>query len=502
MKTKNLFLGMMAGLFMVACSNEDVPTPADNNMVANADEQYVGVKFSMEGNPSSRALGGFENGTAAEVAVNKATFFFLASDGSVAATPYTLSGNFTSWTASNADAVDQESTAIVVIRNAVKNPASIVVVLNSPEDYPQGKTLAELEAMQGTNYAGIGENKFVMTNSVYANGNKKALATPITDAHIKKTEEDAKNAAVVVPVERVLAKVTFDKGNVAGEETIKLDPASSSEEGTSTKIDVVIKGWNLSYTNDNSYLFKNVDPAWTYNWWNDAANKRSYWAISANPKNGYGLDSWPTGLHADGIYCQENTTAVVGNRTKVVVSAELQINGTPTSLLKYNGSFYTVDNFKKAVANAYNTIEVNDNGTVRPLKAEDLVLEYNTATDDPVYVSASSTDPIKDYQALVTLKDGLTSDDLATLRGIVALFWNEGKTYFYTDIAHEGGLYGVVRNHLYNLTLTEVEGLGTPVTDPDNPIDPEKPDPEDESYIAAQIQILKYKVVTQNVTLN
>ena len=129
-------------------------------------------------------------------------------------------------------------------------------------------------------------------------------------------------------------------------------------------------------------------------------------------------------------------------------------------------------------------------------------MEYNTATDDPVYVSASSTDPIKDYQALVTLKDGLTSDDLATLRGIVALFWNEGKTYFYTDIAHEGGLYGVVRNHLYNLTLTEVEGLGTPVTDPDNPIDPEKPDPEDESYIAAQIQILKYKVVTQNVTLN
>lgn len=504
MKTKNLFFGMMAGLFMVACANEDVPTPADNNMVANADEQYVGVKFSMDGNPSSRALGGFANGTADEVAVNKATFFFLASDGSVAADPYTIAGDKISWTASNAESVDQESAAIVVIRNAVKNPASIVVVLNSPEDYRQGLTLAQLEAKQGTNFNGATKNNFVMTNSVYADGNKKVLATPITDANIKTSEEAAlaPGAAVVVPVERVLAKVTFDKGNVAGQETIKLDPTSSSQEGTSTNVDVVIKGWNLSYTNDNSYLFKNVDPTWTYDWWNDASNKRSYWAISANPVNGYGLHPWPADVPTNGLYCQENTTAEVDDRTKVVVSAELQVNGTPTTILRYNGAYYTVENFKKAVALAYNTIEVNDNGTNRPLKAEDLVLEYNTATGDPVYVSASSTDPIKDYQALVTLKDGLTSDDLATLRSIVVLFWNEGKTYFYTDIAHEGGLYGVVRNHLYNLTLTEVVGLGTPVTDPGNPIDPQKPDPEDESYIAAQIQILKYKVVTQNVTLN
>lgn len=507
MKTKNLLLGMMASLFMVACTSEDAPTPADNNMVVSADEQYVGVKFSMDGNSSSRALGDFANGTAAEVAVNKATFFFLASDGSVAADPYTLTGNFTTWSASNATGVDQESAAIVVIRNAVKNPASIVVVLNSPEDYAQGKTLAELEAMTGTGYNGVGENKFVMTNSVYASGTSKVLATAITEANIKGSEAEATapGAAVVVPVERVLAKVIFDKGNVAGSETISLDPASSSAEGTSTAIDVVIKGWNLSYTNDNSYLFKNVDPSWSYTWWNDAANKRSYWATSATPANGYGLHPWPAEVPAEGLYCQENTTAEAGDRTKVVVSAELQINGAPVSILKYNGSYYTVDNFKKAVAAAYSSIQVTENGTPRALKADDLVLEYNTTTDGvktPVYVSQSSTDPIKDYQALVTLKPGLTSDGLSTLRNIVALFWNEGKTYFYTDIAHEGDMYGVVRNHLYNLSLTEVSGLGTPVVDPDTPIDPEKPEPEDESYISAQIQILKYKVVTQEVTLN
>lgn len=506
MKTKNLLWGMMAGLFMVACANEDVPTPANSEKVASADEQYVGVKFSMDGSSTSRALAGFTAGTTDEVAVNKATFFFLATDGSVAADPYTLDGtSLTPWTQNTTanSSIDRESPAIVVIRNAVKNPAAIAVVLNSPESYTVGKTLAELEAMKGTNYGGVGANQFVMSNSVYASGNAKMLATPIAEANIKSTESDAKNAPVVVPVERVLAKVTFDKGNVAGKETISLDPASPSSQGSAAEVDVVIKGWNLSYTNDNSYLFKSIDPTWTYSWWNDEANKRSYWAAAPAPANAYGLNPWPTDVPANGLYCQENTPADAADRTKVVVSAELQIDGTPTSLVRYNGVYYTVDNFKSVVAKAYSNIQVNDNGSSRALKAEDLDLMFNTTTNGTktnVYVG-TSTDPIKDYQAMVTLKPGLTSSDVATLNGIVVLFWNEGKTYFYTDIAHED-LFGVVRNHLYNLTLSAVAGLGTPVVDPNNPIDPEKPEEDKESYIAAQIQILKYKVVTQEVTLN
>ena len=85
-------------------------------------------------------------------------------------------------------------------------------------------------------------------------------------------------------------------------------------------------------------------------------------------------------------------------------------------------------------------------------------------------------------------------------------YWNGGKTYYYVELEHNSAdanaAFGVVRNHLYKLTLDGVKGLGTPVPNPNKIIIPEKPaDSYSETYISAKIQILSYRVVQQNVTL-
>ena len=95
-----------------------------------------------------------------------------------------------------------------------------------------------------------------------------------------------------------------------------------------------------------------------------------------------------------------------------------------------------------------------------------------------------------------------------------AKVWKDGKTYYYTDIRHLGkitqdgkgqdvpsvGAYGVVRNHSYQVVINSVTGLGTPVYNPDDVIDPEQPKDE-ESYLAARIKVLSWRVVKSTVDL-
>lgn len=87
-----------------------------------------------------------------------------------------------------------------------------------------------------------------------------------------------------------------------------------------------------------------------------------------------------------------------------------------------------------------------------------------------------------------------------------AKIWNSGMTYYYTTImqAPANGTYqgqsGVVRNHIYDINLKNVYGFGTPVYDPNEDIYPEKPG-NDDTYVAAEIKILSWRLVSNDVDL-
>ena len=96
------------------------------------------------------------------------------------------------------------------------------------------------------------------------------------------------------------------------------------------------------------------------------------------------------------------------------------------------------------------------------------------------------------------LNDILTSINSKTMSQ-----WTDGKCYYYVDVEHfgtGGAEIGVVRNHWYDISLKSIKGLGTPVFDPTKDITPDKPE-EENYYVAAEIKILKWKMVSQEVDL-
>lgn len=93
-----------------------------------------------------------------------------------------------------------------------------------------------------------------------------------------------------------------------------------------------------------------------------------------------------------------------------------------------------------------------------------------------------------------------------------AKIWNSGKTYYYTTVMHTPDTYdaegkitvegkaGVVRNHIYDINLKNVYGFGTPVYNPEEIIIPEKPK-DDDTYVAAEVMILSWRLVSSDVDL-
>ena len=60
--------------------------------------------------------------------------------------------------------------------------------------------------------------------------------------------------------------------------------------------------------------------------------------------------------------------------------------------------------------------------------------------------------------------------------------------------------YGVVRNHHYVVTIDNLEKIGKGIFDEDERIVPGDPD-GDTYYVGAKINILSWKIVSQNVEL-
>ena len=118
---------------------------------------------------------------------------------------------------------------------------------------------------------------------------------------------------------------------------------------------------------------------------------------------------------------------------------------------------------------------------------------------------------IADEGKEVTLQNDIDAINKKFLSNIIGgEVFEDGKTYYYTDIEHLGpdvttGKFGVVRNHLYDIIIKKVTGLGTPVLNPSNGkqevIIPQKPDTS-AFFLAAQINILSWRIVNNNVTLD
>lgn len=460
--------------------------------------------------------------------------------------------NSTSGTPSH---IEKITNAVLVI-NGVQSaaPSAIVAVIN-PEtvdpsvlDNNSSMRLTQLrENAVGSQFyktdASTGAvSDFVMSNSVFVNAGSDVCASLVA-GHVATSADKAKANPVDLYVERVAAKVTadvdataFEKGNGTNWEATKYGTKTAVGQIGAYDVYAVIDGWGLADENGKAKVEKSVSTTWTdgilgITPWTTYDYRRCFWESSVefnagtNQPVNHKFNDFKADMKAE-LYTLPNTpdakiTNVYDNNvTKFLVAATLKYkdehdNWHTADICRYNGVMILgVDNLKKQVALTFSNYYTSTDGVnYTQLTAADIAFNEPTSSMKNYQVTptlaadpAGTTGTKQYYTKSSTGYTTVTKDEVNRAIGEnKAEIRTDGKAYYFTPIKHLGstgnlGEYGIVRNHFYKINLTGLTGFGTPVYNPDTDIDPTLPT-YDNTYLAARIKVLQWRVVNQNVNL-
>ena len=449
---KIVLLSMLSGLLWTGCTKQEAM------MSSQSESSFLTVKIVSAGTVGTRTAdeeyeqpekpengekeGLYKDGTDKENEIASVLFLFFDKDGKPANATKTADGkNYLSYILledisqegpydqDHSETVEKilERTLTITVPHKTARPAQVLVVVNPPKASIASlttKTLGELrETVEDfetrlTNKSG--EEKFVMTNSVYVDGDSVCDTTPLTDENYRPTmAPESESKPVIVYVERILARIDLSIGipeedrrtlsSADGEEyyiyhTGSSIPEGLQKEGSDNNLYVRFLGWNVFDTPNRSRLVKSVDKKWQdkdlfgYDGmlpWNAAIFHRSFWAVNP-PENQFeykhgsftnggdakdedfdGKHNWtadhnemPVGEKYVTAYFQENAApnedpnAAPTTPSKVIIAAQLvNSEGTPYELAKWAGNTYTVDGLKTLFANTLNIWSGETTGT-------------------------------------------------------------------------------------------------------------------------------------------
>ncbi len=542
-KKQRMILSLLIPAFLASCSTEE---PVNGGGSDGKDFGYIAVNIVQPKSTATRAVD-FENGTEEENTASKALFFIFDKDGKA------LYGD--------PQRVDIEKpndnnayniyNAVLIINGETAGPISnanqIICVLNAPEGLENGiKTLDNL-TKKIDDYGKHSSGTFIMSNSVYMDGSNKCIGAVVEKDDIKETEADAKSNPVDIYVERVVAKVRAK----SADNFDNTEGANPYVDGEKKKLTIVPTGIEIANIAKTSYLLKNLDTnstSWPAklkdnNFWNDNVNFRSYWEITPSDLEYYNRSYKDIYINSniaqDGTenkfditkvdlteYIQPNTNND-NKKTAILVTAQLMDGDSPADLAYIHDGYTTTEGAMNVVAkflydNGYRKMTTEGGNTkYTELAAADLEWKNNN--------DGLNIEGLKSYEVIAQVKVGteniykrtdkngqeeyidsnadevntfLKSEDGLRYRARV---FTDGKCYYYVNIDQStvvrlksGDLEGVVRNHIYDLTLKSIKGIGVPVFDPEDVIIPETPD-DDRFYLSARINVLCWRIVTQHV---
>lgn len=541
MKIFKLFPLACAALMMTACSSDNDIEGGSTNPAGDA--QYLAVNIVNVGTTPTRAtLPGYADGTAAESKINKIRFYFFHANGSAYGLKNATGGvdNYIEKTITTTDMGTADGTntvgaitnAILVIEGTTKQaPASVIAVVNPESITPvlgtDPKSLNDLtNNVTGKQFYTIAtKDNFAMTNSVYVEAGR-TVCPSLVAGHIGTDKTTAEANPVKIYVERVVAKVGADLS------TLTANAAGTTKYGmkvgtySSKDIYAVIDGWGVADENGTANVEKHITNSWKdadlgISTWTTADYHRSFWETSvafdaSNAKVNHNFNDYKA-AHDGIVYTLPNTptaatTDIYNNDlTKFLVTATLRYQDEHgawqnAEICKYQGVEYLgIDALKEAIATTFNVYYTEAGGVYTPIQAGDV--DFTTTGTS-----------LKDYQVSPVLKTGktyykknptgtgytpLTTENISTYPAEVR---KEGKAYYYIPIRHLGAAttdlayYGVVRNHWYKVKVNSLKGFGTPVYEDTKTIIPTIPD-DSNTYLAAQINVLQWRVVEQSVDL-
>ena len=503
MKTKYFVLAL-AAIGMVACSEKDEAPQNNPQAGMNADKGYIALNLKST-DDITRAE--FEDGSADEQAITEATFYFFDAAGNT----FNINANGNYYNVAVADNGGTEAPNIesmtdpvlVVEKYKGQFPAKIAAVVNykGTQSLSLNDLKNNLQAIGHTN----GKN-FIMSNSVYANAaGQQVDATELTIDNFQTTAEKALDNPVTIYVERINAKLSVVAGNAAFDTGVEADGG---------KVMAKVSGWNIIGNQTESYFVKSIDPSWTDAAigfvWNDAPLYRSYWASKSV------ADATTSNFAYNDLTNNDSTVEYlgeqVGSRATYVVAAQLQKeDGTALEIAQWYGTTYIGEEaLLAAVAPTLKNKLMKYDGT-----------STYTSIDNSELKCVAGLAGAESYEVVFQLADGVDATNWYSFDGAnyvpvadvnaelakvePAKIWKDGMTYYYADVKHLGsagtaGEYGVIRNHSYKVAINGVKGWGTPVYDPAKVVVPVKPT-DKETYISAEINVLSWRVVSSDVTL-
>jgi len=562
MKKKSLILPFLAAMALAGCSDDNEPAPGNvpGSGDSNKNVGYVAVNI-VQPSATGRADTGFESGTVEESTAESAAFWVFMGDNTLAGNaPQVFSLDKVGNDEPNVETVYK---TVLVIDGAAgvtsgsgdgattgaPSYAKIYCVLNPTGEMLAIKTEDDLKKTVSDYATGhTGKGTFIMTNSSYRDNDTDMCAAIVKPENICTSEVEAKKNPVDIYVERVVAKVTAHKGtetdggwNNAG--------ADVTVEGTDVHFDIDIKGIGVINVSNMSYLFKNITNVGTNlgdGWgWSAPDLFRSYWENTPYETTGfeYTTGTYNTFAFKDGAnfdnfkfstYIQPNTNTAENKQTAIAVTAQLLKKGTEEAadLVWMRGGFFykdaalqlvadyinregyvvwdtTTDKPKAFTAGNFEFAQVD--GTYTYLKSYEVLPQIAESSNTITVKKREKTELIdavnykdSDIAAINTLLAG-TSRETALYR---ASYYKDGMCYYYVNIDQSGAVAGtdahkhdgVVRNHIYELALNSIKGLGVPVFNPDDPVIPVTPPTDPEFYyLSATVKVLAWKVVKQGV---
>ena len=210
--------------------------------------------------------------------------------------------------------------------------------------------------------------------------------------------------------------------------------------------------------------------------------------------------------------------------------------GANSDFVMYNGLLFKGDRFMQyamSVAEANIWVKVDETKYAEVSTGYSLV---NDGTGNKVYAQFASDASTTYYKKTVdaegkTVYVAYTDTELTTavtalnteLKKTVGEGFKGGMMYYNVPIRHlrplkdsnEDGIldrtfdlrnllegdYGVVRNHYYRININSLAKLGTGVWNPDEDIIPENPPKDEEYYVGAEINVLSWRIVDQDIDL-
>lgn len=464
-------------------------------------------------------------------------------------------------TTSSKPSQTEKITQTVLVINGVQDaaPAAIVAVVNPgtvEATTLQNEEGGDVMRLSELRYSAVGRNfykkdadngavsDFVMSNSVYVNAGEDVCASLVA-GHVTTSAETAKAKPVDIYVERVVAKVTADVDNNAfelgnGTNWDNTKYGTKKPVGKSGDYDVyaVIEGWGLASENGKAEIEKQVNKTWAdgtlgFTPWTTSDYHRCFWEKSVGFDAGMGANPPinPTfnQLNAkmrDVLYTLPNTpeskvTDLKNNDlTKLAVAATLRYKDASNNwhyaeICRYNGvSILGIDNLKRQVALTFSQYYTSTDGaTYTQLSKDDIDFKDPDATTQQYLVTPTLADDAAGTKYYTKTTTGTTptftevdkATVLAAIEADKAEIRKDGRAYYYVPIKHLGSKgklaeYGIVRNHFYKITLSGITGFGTPVYDPTKVVVPAVPTYQD-TYLAARVQVLQWRVVTQSASL-